>query len=258
MNHVLPADGNRRPEDCLSDFALDRWRMAELPASDRVAAFSHLAECRRCRRRERALAEYELPALNVVAMWRARRPTHRRWLWDWLVPLVAPSAALALGVLLLVALKQPGEAERTKGAAWWLGVIARHPDGVIERVAPHGSLQPGDRLRFEVQGDGSDGHVAVISLDSSGAVTAFVPPDGQLLPVSAGRKRLLEGAVALDGALGPERIVSVVCPGPLPVAQVVGAARTALDRAGGDPTRVADLGIGCEQTSFWIRKVARR
>jgi hypothetical protein len=257
MTYVLPADCSRRPETCLSDFALDRWRLDELPAGERTKVRSHLDDCFQCRRRERALADTELPALDIVALWRAhpRAPRHR--VWEWLLPMLAPSAALALGVLVLVAIRPDAPTERSKGASWWLGVIARHPDGVVERVAPHGPLRPGDRLRFEVQGDGADAHVAVISLDSAGAVTPFVPADGQMLPVEAGRKQLLEGAVALDEALGPERILTVVCPAPLPVARVVGAARTAMANARGNPARVADLGLGCEQTSFWIRKVAR-
>jgi hypothetical protein len=256
MTYVLPAARSRRPESCLSDLALDRWRLAELTAGEQAATAAHLYGCRQCRQREQALADAELPALDVLALWRARNPPERRRSWRWLIPVVTPSAVLALGVLLLVAIRPPPQ-ERTKGAGWWLGVVARHPDGVVERVAPHGPLRPGDRLRFEVHGDGPDGHVAVISLDSAGAVTAFVPASGQMLPVAAGRKQLLDGAVALDGVLGPERLLSVVCPGPLPVASVVGAARSALAKAGGDPARIAGLGLGCQETTFWIRKVAR-
>jgi hypothetical protein len=63
--------------------------------------------------------------------------------------------------------------------------------------------------------------------------------------------------VALDGVLGPERLLSVVCPTPLPVDRIVGAARTALVKAQGDPARVAGLGLGCQETTFWIVKVAR-
>jgi hypothetical protein len=255
MTHILPAAGGRRPESCLSDLALDRWRLGEQKPGEQAATADHLYACRQCRQRERVLATEDLPALDVLALWRSR-PEARRRSWRWLIPIVSPSAALALGVLVLVAFR-PSPQERTKGSSWWLGVIARHPDGVVERVAPHGPLRPGDRLRFEVHGDGADAHVAVISLDSAGTVTPFVPARGPMLPVAAGRKQLLDGAVALDGVLGPERLLSVVCPTPLPVDRIVGAARTALVKAEGDPARVAGLGLGCQETTFWIVKVAR-
>ena len=37
MTYVLPAASHRRPESCLSDLALDRWRLAELTAGEQAA-----------------------------------------------------------------------------------------------------------------------------------------------------------------------------------------------------------------------------
>ena len=75
---------------------------------------------------------------------------------------------------------------KNKGQPWWLGVIARHPDGVLERVEPNGRLSPGDHLRFEVRGEARGGYVSIISLDGSGAVSAFVPAGGVMLSARAG------------------------------------------------------------------------
>jgi hypothetical protein len=115
MTYVLPVARSRGPESCVSDFALDRWRLGELSAGEQAATVAHLYGCRQCREREQAVADAELPALDVLALWRAHSRPRRRRSWHWLVPVLGPSAVLALGVLLLVAIRSCERASDVTG-----------------------------------------------------------------------------------------------------------------------------------------------
>jgi hypothetical protein len=146
--------------------------------------------------------------------------------------------------------------ERSKGGGWQLGLVAQYANGRVERVSPGAALAPGDRLRFEVAAP-QDAFVSVVSLDARGSVTAFVPSTGNGLPVKAGSRQLLDGAVLLDESLGPERLLLSACAQSIAVDQVVATARVELDKAKGRTADVGTLPLPCKQTSFWIRKEMR-
>ncbi len=242
-------------EGCLSDFALDRLRTGELNGSaDAVPAGAHLRGCDRCQGRLREMDAVVPPrfdfsdvAVHVPA--RAPRRTWRGWLRGlWLLPIAATVVVAALVP------RRPPDA-RSKGGAWQLGVFAQYPSGRVEAISPGAALAPGDRLRFQVSAP-EDGFVSVISLDARRAVTPFAPAAGEMTAVHPGRQ-LLEAAVRLDDALGPERLLLVACSRPLPLNQVISAGRAALDAAGGSAAQVAGLDLPCAQSTFWIRKEAR-
>ena len=73
--------------------------------------------------------------------------------------------------------------------------------------------------------------------------------------LSGAGKTTISKAV-LDDTLGAERIVMVVCDWPRPVADLIGEARAALARAGGDPAQMG-AATTCIETATLIRKVAR-
>ena len=75
--------------------------------------------------------------------------------------------------------------------------------------------------------------------------------------MTGGRRTLLEGAVELDRAQGPERLLLVACRRPMAVPDLVAAARQALARAHGEARRMAGLDLGCHEEAFWINKVPR-
>lgn len=236
--------------DCLSDLALDRLRLGLLDDSrKRERARAHLGECERCRARLDGIEAVAAPAFDFDRT----GPRERRWRWRalWLTPILVGAAALAL-----LAPKQDS-GERSKGGGWQLGLVAQYPSGRIAPVFPGQALSPGDSLRFQVSAP-SDGFVSVISLDSKGTVTPFVPATGDAIQVHAGERRLLDGAVRLDDAIGPERLMLLACPRPLPVVDVVAAGQAALVQAQGRADKVERLALPCVQTSFWIRKEARR
>jgi hypothetical protein len=242
----------RRGPGCPSDLMLDRLRLGELQgAAEGERATRHVAECTQCQGRLAALAVVVAPAIDfgplpVTAPRRASRSWRRRGLW--LTPLLAAAAVAAL-------IPWGKASVRSKGGGWQLGVVAQRADGRVSRVSPGEALLPGDRLRFEVAAP-ADAFVAVISLDGRGAVTPFVPATGNTTAIGRGTQ-LLDGAVRLDDALGPERIMLLGCPDPMPVADLVAAGRAALARAQGAPADVGRLDLPCTQTSFWIRKEAR-
>jgi hypothetical protein len=240
----------RRSEDCLSDFALDRLKTGDLePLAERERISLHLGGCERCRARLATLAAVVAPSFDFSGVKPA--PPGRSWrrhAW-WLAPVAA--AAMAL----LIPWRSPGV--RGKGGGWQLGVVARDPNGRVGGVSPGATLSPGDHLRFEVSAP-ADAFVSVISLDAAGAVTPFVPATGTTVAVRAGQRRLLDGAVRLDDSLGPERLLLLACPRPVPIDALVAAGRTALAQARGRIAEVKELDPACTQTSFWIRKENRR
>jgi hypothetical protein len=175
--------------------------------------------------------------------------------WRRLFAAVAAST-VALGLVLWLAVRPPPE-ERLKGPpAWRLKVLRQQPNGAAELVPPGGAVRPGDRIGFEITAP-ADGFAAVISLDGKGAVTAFYPAVGDAVAVTRERPHRSSHAVALDDALGPERLILAGCARPVPVGQLVAAARRALADAGGRPQAVDRLDVRCEQTTFWLTKVPR-
>jgi hypothetical protein len=246
-----------RSPSCLSDYALERLRHRELRGAQGEGHERHLGSCPSCRTRLQQLADERPPPLDWPAAARYAAPARADagfslglWKGFWRWPTLAGAA-----VALVLAFGLRGWGVRFKGASWELGVIARRADSRTERLISGDRARPGERLRFEVSAP-ADGFVSVISLDAAGVVTPFVPASGAALPVAGGRRQLLAGAVALDQTLGDERLLLVACAQPLGVDRVVSAARQGLAEAKGRIDRVQDLGLGCQQRSFWIQKVA--
>jgi hypothetical protein len=245
---------------CPSDFGLDRLRLGELAGSgDEAETLAHLRQCLDCSRRLRELGEPPTP-MDLEAVWRRVRRGIVRQALGWLLEPAPRWFLLAGGVAAVLALtwRSPAPPDIViKGGPWRLGVIARTDAGRTFAATPGSPLSAGDRLRFEVSTTWPRGFAAVISLDSAGVVSPLVPAAGQAAEVRGGRRLLLDAAVELDETLGPERILLVGCPRAIPVADVVAAGRKALARAQGDLRAVGDLGLSCEQETFWIVKVRR-
>jgi hypothetical protein len=264
MNVVRVADlGRQRPPACLSDFALDRLQHGELDGTDGGAsARRHLATCSPCSQRLAELAAAPGPGLDLEQLLPrtgpalAPPPRARRAGAAALGALLGGVVVAAAGLLLWLGGAPSSSVHRTKGGGWHLGVIAQGPDGRTERLAPGDTVAPGDRLRFEI-GAPDDGFVAIVSLDSTGAVTAFYPAAGRALPVAGGRRQLSARSVVLDDALGPEQIILTGCEESFTVEAAVAVARQQLARAGNQPRRVEKLELPCPQTSFWIDKAPR-
>ncbi|MEP6653585.1 MAG: hypothetical protein ABJA82_09520 [Myxococcales bacterium] len=250
---------------CPSDFGLERWRLGELAAAGddgRVHA-AHVERCATCADRLRELAASP-PLFPLDAVWRAARgergvaSTSRAGGWRrlgprWLAGMLAGAAAVAATAVMLA--RSVPSTDLVKGGPFALTVIAQRKGKVGGERIPSGTrLSPGDRLRFEVSTTRSSAYIAVVSLDSAGVVSPLAPFTGETVEIHAGRPALLDGAVALDQATGPERVELLGCVHPAPVTSLIEAARGALKRAGGDLRKLERIAPGCDSETFWIEK----
>jgi hypothetical protein len=101
------------------------------------------------------------------------------------------------------------------------------------------------------------GYLVVVGLDGRGQVSSYAPVDGPPIHVTMPGEHLLDGSAILDGALGPERVVAVLCPTASQAALAVEAARAALKQAGGTVAAVARLPIDCPQVQAFYVKAPR-
>ena len=246
---VLSLDraSRRRGPGCLSDLQLDRWRVGELAPSR--SAQDHLDSCDGCRTRVGALEGQALPqlpqfepqgvpSLARIHVWRRRA----------LVAAGALAAAAAVAVLP----KRGPDLFRSKGGSA-LTLVVRRASGQSEVVLPHASLAPGDAVRFELT-SATPAFVLVLGVDAANQVTAYVSQDGGGVAVPAARDRLLPGSVVLDGTLGPERVVALVCPRDLALDVALAAGRAALARTPGHPEALGPLEVPCAQPAVTIEK----
>lgn len=254
---------------CPSEFSLERLRHGELNGSEAGQAVSHhVAHCASCTTRLAGFAAAP-PPFALDAVWRTAlatgqlqgRPPARPtagFRWPAFVRRLALGSAFTVAAVtaaLALRLQPAPPTDLIKGAAWGLTVIAKTRtarDAVP--IASGTRLVAGDRLRFQVATTWPVGYVAIISLDSTGAVSPLVPTEGDTVQVRAGRPTLLDGAVELDDAKGPERIELVGCPRPMAAAQLVAVASATLARAGGDLHKMGPIASGCYHATFWIEK----
>lgn len=241
--------------DCPSDFALDRLHAGELPGAQAQEVERHVAGCAECgaRMAERRAGFDAIDGVDrrvMLARIRsgldapARRPLAEELL-GWTRRALAPLAAVAATAVVLVLVTRPPEeppTTRTKGALALR--VFRFAGDHAEEVASGDTFAPGDRLRFVVELP-SEGHVAVLGVESSGALyTAWPPELGVQTRFAAGSGIELAGAVALDAQPGREVLHLVLCP------LEVGAPSCTSGGASAKPVCAA----GCLSTPFILDK----
>jgi hypothetical protein len=219
----------------VSDLQWDRLLAGELAGDAAEAARAHAAQCPACGARLRAIvAERDAFRLRPIAFPLSR--TRRGWRWRWF-PVLVPAAAVAAALIALwprVGGPGPGHrtedsvavaaADRVKGHGQTLLLFAGHP-GALSQVASGDVVHPGDYLQAGYTA-AQDGFGAVLSRDGAGAVTAYVPPDGDaMVALAAGRERAFPRSTILDDTLGGERVAIVWCPTAYPLAPLVDALR---------------------------------
>ncbi len=241
---------------------LAQYAASELGSERHAEVAAHLAGCDRCRARlddedaERRAFLARRPTGAFLAALERRRPEPwwRRFRWQpWLGAALAAAAMVALVVQsgALTNADGPGSRNRLK-TAFDLSFHVRSGD-VIELGKPGGIYHPGDAIQLRYSSP-TEGHLVVVSVDSAGAATAFYDASGQSLQIAPAVAELLDGSVVLDDALGPERVIGCFSDTPLATDDVLGAARAALDAAGGDPRAVGALDVPCRQIGFLIDK----
>jgi hypothetical protein len=234
-----------RPDECLSDFALDRRLGSELGAEEETLARGHIASCPRCAgrwtllRAERDAFAAEAPALRARALPGRGRP--RRWL-------AAGMCAVSAAVAALVLTSAPErEGTRSKGGVWRLGFYVSHA-GAVREGAPGERVQPGDALRF-TYGAADARYVAVLSLDGARRASTYYPASGGPRREEPGADVALPLSTVLDDALGEETIYGVACLRPFDPE----ALRRSLER---EPGRAPSLPEGCSVDVIVLHKEA--
>jgi hypothetical protein len=247
----------RRPEQCLSDFALDELVAARSlhvePAPERAA---HLSACSRCTARLAELEAVEPPALDAYPAG-AKRGARRR-----AVSLVyaALGGLLVLGGISQLRSRALSSVDdtvvtpttRTKGALA-LVVFVRDSSGNVRRLTPTEVVHPGEAIRFELTA-AQPGYAGVVGLDAAGVTTVYSPAQGALPLLAGGEPAPLPDTIVMDETLGTERLFGVLCEELHSAQQLKLAGEQALLAAGGDPTRVTRLGLPCGQVTVDLRK----
>lgn len=240
----------------------------ELDGVRQAAIRAHLQECPDCREIERTLEderrqlEAALPfdrfVHGVDEKQRATRPSTsmRRWVQG----AAALAACVTLAVIAPGLLARPDglplgrSANRLKGGAEVELRIAGASGGP-QRVAAAGeeALGPGERVRIGCRA-GTHRYVAAVSLDAHGAVSPLYPESGSSLRLDPTPQwTYLPGSLEFTGG-GREKVFVVLSDVPLDMARLVGAAKAAFARAGGDLGRVASLDVPGEQFSRTLLK----
>jgi hypothetical protein len=266
--------------------ALEAYVVDAAPRA-RAAIDAHVPGCARCAARVEALRAHRDAFLvgadpTAASVEIVRRfdvvPRARVGLGSW-----APLAALAAGLVVAVLVRAPGAPEgssvdprgdRAKGrveappprapqasgaprgaeVGGALELFVEAPDGLVA-VPPGTPLAARTHLRLRAEGAGR-GFVAVLSVDSSGQLSTYYPASGDALVAFAGGAALLPGAVELDAARGPERVVAIFADAPLPLEPLRARLRAALDAAGGQVLALDLTSLGDRVTvaSTWFDK----
>ena len=235
------------PPAHIGELRLRRFRGGELVGAEQEQVSRHTASCGACRGRLRALDEEQRQFEREISferfaggVERARRVprVHPRRAWT-LAALAFASAAAAVLVVWAPAESVRGGLNRIKGGPVTTAevrIAAAAGTGNVQRAAAAGGtevLRAGERLRIGVR-PAARRHVAALSIDDAGQVTAIYPRPGQPLSVERGPDTTyLPDSLELTGA-GQERMFLLLSDRPLDLARLESAARAAHARAQGD------------------------
>ncbi len=256
---------------CPSGLMLDEWVVGELSQVVRTSVGEHIDVCERCRQRvERrkvdvirfaktvpAFDDLRLAATVVSDEMDSHRPRAASVLRG-ARGAAAGLVAVAAGLLLWLRPGSPANdtrlamtdgtgvepvppaafETRLKGNGVALRFFVKRGDSVMPGRSGM-VLRPGDGLRFSFDVP-RHSYCGVWGIDAEGLVSAYFVGD-ELLAVSAQGGGTLPGAVALDGTLGRERLIGVVCEAPLRTSAVTRALEVDPDASLLPPGCIADV-----------------
>jgi hypothetical protein len=262
-----PGGFARDPGGHVGELRLRRFRQGELAGDEHEQVARHTTDCSGCRTRLDALAdeqrafEREIPFARFAGgVERAARvpraaASPRRL---WLAGTLSFAAAAGLFLVLRPAGDPEGGRNNLKGGDTLASIRIAAADGSTQRSAPAGleaHLGPGERLRLGYR-VAAAGHLAALTVDDAGQVTALYPERGASLPVAPQGAALsyLPDSVELTGA-GRERVYLFVAEHPFTVDDAAAATRAAFDRSGrGDLGKMEDpaLTSGPARVFTWL------
>lgn len=200
---------------CVSESILDALHLGALSAEHASAARAHIAECAGCQARFATIEQgFEaFPRLDerrALASIRTELDQKKRRRW-WM-PMLVTGAAAAMVFLAVRPTPEGGligepAQMRIKGKAA-LRIFERTAQGSAE-VAPETRLAAGTHIKFGVDLP-APGAVRIMARSGADLVTLW--PRAPVGPLPAGKDQVLDGAVQLDDAKGPEHLFLVHCP----------------------------------------------
>lgn len=263
------------PEKSVPDWLLERFLLGELPRRERRRLEGTLARdpelraaLEELKRSDRQILSQYPPGQAIPRiLGRAGlsrpvpAPRRRRLAW-----VAAPALALALVLLVLLPPLLRSRLERgaadgdyigRKGGAGPAVALALHVfrqgDGGDEALADGDAAFAGDLLQLAYEAGGRS-HGVILSIDGAGAVTLHFPErEAGATALRRGGRVFLPRAYELDRAPLFERFFLVSADAPLPVAEVLDAARS-LAAGGKAMTAPLDLPAAWGQLSLLLRK----
>ncbi len=245
---------------CPSRLELSHWEAQPEPSRPAELAH-HVGGCDRCASiladisEARAVllganpAEASTRAARAILETARQRKAPRRW-FKFLVPAILVPAAAAF--LFVARPSLPTHGVGVKGKLV-VETYCKRGDAVVE-ASDGGDYFEGDRLRFAYTQD-RPGFLLVFGVDDEGKVFPYYQEAALVgMPVQAGARVLLPGAVELDAHKGWERIYMVWTEAPLLDTAVRGAVASSLAAANGDVRRISDLDLPVEQVSLLLRR----
>jgi hypothetical protein len=208
---------------CCSDLLLDRYLVGDVGDDERLSLTTHLEGSPRCQLRLEALRDDRAsfqqhsaaaipsckPTSDQNLLPASKHPPWRRMM------VVMP--ALAAAAVAVVSISTVDTGLRTKGSgAPTLSVHVQRNGQVLDEVA---ALQPHDTIQFGVH-TSRPGYAAVVSMDPLHQASAYAPPSGTMMAITAGEQPL-PYATQLDDSVGREQLHLFVCEQPHDVATLV-------------------------------------
>ncbi|MBS2027673.1 MAG: DUF4384 domain-containing protein [Deltaproteobacteria bacterium] len=212
---------------------LDRLAINALSAQDKQQAESHLASCTRCADDLKSLqadmqhfSQFVMPRTQDQVRARVQRGAS---FWNpsrWMAPAFALAGAATLALIALpkqgVDTRLPVRYEGVKGgpvlSIYALAQGAQQP----KELAQKAQVAPGDKLQFVVQPSGYE-YLLIASVDGTGAVSAYYPPEGKKSAALVAGKQQLPVAIELDAAPGKEHVYAFFSHQPLELDSLSGA-----------------------------------
>jgi len=208
LDRRLASLQDRQEELCVSDYEMDRLLVGELDRAEVDAVRTRIEGCAHCARRfeslQRSHRELRPPAHRFVAL------PARSTIWA-----SVSALAVAAAAIFMVQRDHTGSDSgviRLKGSDRF-GYTVVAPDGRIRGDQSSGVAAPGDELQWHFR-TVRDAYVAVLSRAEDGRVSVYFPEEATTAPLDGGAERVLPTAIRLDGELGQEVVVGVVCTEP--------------------------------------------
>jgi hypothetical protein len=223
---VLTGLRRERSADCLTDLAFDEWAAGELPPDEAERLSAHLSGCAVCAGRKRELALLaegflrtapELPGVDARGPSGGRASRKGAGARRWLTGAGAVVAAAAAVALYAAGTFEGQRGTRLKGGPH-VGFFVKR-GGVVTEGTEGQRVRAGDRLRFVVTTD-EPRHLAILSLDSRGAVSVFAQSPEGSVAVGAEHAAPLDESVELDDSPGRERVFALFCDAPFRVESI--------------------------------------